>query len=78
MMSYIWIQVELAMESREQELTDILGSENADYWTSPSFIFSGMMHGKVSGSESTFNYVLKILFWKKYQREIHVNVAEYG
>lgn len=27
------------MESREQELTDILGSENPGDWTLPSFIF---------------------------------------
>lgn len=31
-MSYIWIQIELAMESREQELIDILGSENAEFY----------------------------------------------
>lgn len=40
-MSYIWIQVELAMESREQELTDILGSENAGDWTLPVLYFLG-------------------------------------
>lgn len=59
------MQVELAMGSSEQELTDSLGSENPGDWILPSFIFSEMPSAwEIFRFRIHFDYVLKFYFEK--------------